>query len=323
MGDKKVDGAGSGGLRVAVHESGGGQDLVNLLLSKFDSFEQQMKDLRTEVIKIDENQKTFMISCKEEFNKISTNLIENFKVFNNDIKVLKNENEKLKGEIQSLKSHFDQNIQYLRFNNGVRLLNVPESAGNNCLQIFKKICQVIDFPYRENMIDHCYRVKAKHSDFYTVIVKFVTNLDKVEFIKLKKLKHLQLTSEIFSLTGEKKPIYISELLSPYYAQLFKEVKQIQAKHRFKYVWFRNCRIFIRVTDGALIESISSFEDLQLFLEKVGDKTPQLTYSGDDIDDAGTDTSGTSKKISKKRKVKSLKKNLQQGSLERFLSQSDN
>uniref|UniRef100_T1I1D9 FP protein C-terminal domain-containing protein n=1 Tax=Rhodnius prolixus TaxID=13249 RepID=T1I1D9_RHOPR len=180
MGDKKVDGAGSGGLHVAVYESGGGQDLVNLLLSKFDSFEQQMKDLRTEVIKIDENQKTFMISCKEEFNKIITNLIENFKVCNNDIKVLKNENEKLK-----------------------------------------------------------------------------------------------------------------ELLSPYYAQLFKEVKQIQAKHRFKYVWFRNCRIFIRVTDGALIESISSFEDLQLFLEKVGDKTPQLTYSGDDIDDTGTDTTGTS------------------------------
>ncbi|KAF5291263.1 hypothetical protein FQR65_LT11441 [Abscondita terminalis] len=109
----------------------------------------------------------------------------------------------------------------------------------------------------------------------------------VEFLKLYKLKKDTLKTDLINVYPLL-PIFISELLSPYSAWLFKELKSCQEKCKLKYVWSRNNKVAARKGDNTPVLVVRSFEDIQKIVMKYGEDR-QTDYSGDEL---GVETDGS-------------------------------
>ncbi|XP_039299232.1 uncharacterized protein LOC120355039 [Nilaparvata lugens] len=73
-----------------------------------------------------------------------------------------------------------------------------------------------------------------------------------------------------------RPIFVQELMSPYFYSLFKRAKDLQSRGVLKYVWFRNNELLIKKSNSNKAIQIRYVEDIGAL---VGDN-PQ--YSRDDL-----------------------------------------
>lgn len=257
-----------------------------------------------------------IILLRKDFNVIDKKINDNFKKVNDDIIGMKKENKKLRGEIVSLKQQLNTTEQFVRYN-GIKINNVPHQENEQVMAIVKQISEAIDFNFDEFKIDSCYRIKSKLPNG-PIIVKFIRNLDKLEFLRLKRVKKDILNTDLLHLAPSQ-PIYISEFLSPHNAWLFKQLKSIQHKCKLNYIWTKNNLIMARENDQSPVMFIRSVDDIHRFLSKHSEVLSEIDYSGDDRG-IETDTSEASKKsgsIVKKRKVKTTSSTLQ-SSLRSFL-----
>lgn len=296
---------------------GEGQDPFTVMMTRLDTLASGLSAdislLRTEVQKMDESHTISVNSCKEEIKNLSDNVKNNFEKCNKDINSLKLENIKLKREIISLKLEVNDSLQMSKYN-ALKISNMPATEDENLMSIFRQICQTIDFPFNQDRILSCYRVKNKAAHG-PIFVKFISEIDKETFIRKKKEKHILLTTQIFSLTPVV-PIFINEVMSPYNYNIYKQLKINQTKYNIKYVWFKKGKLFVRISDDAPQKIIRSQEDASKLI-KVLNEQMVMDYSGDE--GTGTDTNSDVSN-SRKRNRRGLRQTSHHGLSDSFLHQ---
>lgn len=174
MSDKQQVGVGSLVSPTVVQSGtlGGGIDIsgMNILINKLELLTNEILQLR------------------KDFNNMDKKINDNFKKHDVDIDHLKKENIKLKRKVTSLEQLCNENCQYGRYN-GIKLINIPEKEDENVMNIIKEISNSIGFQFEERMVDSCYRIQTKNLGG-PIIIKFIRNLDKLEFLKMKKARKI-------------------------------------------------------------------------------------------------------------------------------------
>lgn len=312
----------------SVERCGGGSDSINNVLANLQAqlsrIGSDISSLRSEVSSAKNENKSVIkavSNCeetlKQQIIEMKRNLIDN----NKEILSVKKENLSLKGECTNLNSKINQ-MQQLFYFNGIRILNIPVTENENLLDIISKLSEVIQFNLNKDFIATCFRLNRRNdSNPPPIILKFMKNHDKIEFLRLKKLKHDVLNSNLFSDVSPNKKIFITENMSPHYAKLYNMSRELVRNNVLRYAWFRNNKLFVRVKENSPSHIIDNTEDLS--------KITEQCFTGDDhseyeeIDTDSSVRSGQILKSGKKRKVKVFSRTRPQaGSIQRFFRPSE-
>ncbi|XP_073986845.1 uncharacterized protein [Rhodnius prolixus] len=283
--------------------TGGGSDHTSeLILAKLDRINDELEHIKEEMGKVREESRTVSNTVKISqdntitiFEEIKEKINKNNALcqkIRKENTALKNENKILKGKVNQLQ----QSIKY----NAIKIVNIPLLQNENIGLIVETICAAIEFKIKKDFIDHCYRLRIRNTDrIPPIVLKFVKESDKKEFMRLIKLKELH-TEQTLNIKPNKK-IFVSEFMSPEYAKLYKEARELKIKNNIKFVWFRNNNLMVRKSENSPAIIINTSEDLRSLL---GDVSQEAEVT--DIEDLDTDQSersDVSTKIAKKRKIR--------------------
>lgn len=183
-----------------------------------------------------------------------------------------NENKVLRGEIQVLKENhkivtnkhtdeIDELNQYSRRNNLI-IAGIPETDDENLEQIFVSFAQKLIPSFDERDIDVIHRLPRTQATNKprSIIARIGRRSTKSMLMKLSKVRSNRLDSSQLGFTTDT-PIYVNEHLTAKRADLFRKAKQVQKQLRFKYLWTKDGRIYLRKDKGIRQIQIKSVEDL--------------------------------------------------------------
>lgn len=206
-----------------------------------------------------------------------------------NITKLRNENISFKSEIESLKiqsNTFSQNLH----SNTIKITNVPKKRDEDLFQVLSILRQVLDYEFSNNKIDYCYRLKSsKNLDSPPILLKFVSKVEKEILLNQKKMKKDLITTDIFDSSQKKRNIFISEFMTPH--TLYQKANQLRIRGILKFVWFKNNRLFVRITDTAPAIVIKDISDIQKLDISESSETQNLAL--DEIVSDSSITSNTS------------------------------
>lgn len=236
---------------------------LDLILNKFDNFVKEMESLKEEqreIVKSIDNMNETMNSINSKLNKQDNDI----KMCSNKIVELTNENVKFKGIIKKLNMEKNDINQYLR-KNCVDIVGIPWEKTENLLSILNSVSSAIGFQFNVNMVDNYHRIFSKNAESGTIppiIIKFCSYRSKVEFLQCKKVKGILKLSDI-GWANQEKLVYVNESMSPEIRKLFKEAKIKQKAGEFKYVWFRNGKIYTRKDNSSVVKVVNSLSELDV------------------------------------------------------------
>lgn len=179
-------------------------------------------------------------------------------VYSEKIKLI----EPIKEKCDAMQIKVEDYEQRSRLNN-IEIVGIPEKQNENLLQMVTvQLSKTIQCPIAEQDIDSIHRVASYgHSNNKpkNVIVRFVSKLKKDKILACaRKFKNLAANNLNFSETNS---VYINDHLSPTNKLLLRKVREAANENNFKYVWVRQCRIFVRKNDNSPIIIINSERDV--------------------------------------------------------------
>lgn len=176
-------------------------------------------------------------------------------------KVLEDENRKLKVENEELKISHDDLEQYSR-RNCIEIHGIPEVQGENIISEVIKIGRAIGEEIKPTTIDNCHRLGKQIKDspvIRGIIVKFVRNFDKEQFLKCRKVKRNLNTLELgFNVNNI---VYVNENLTQRRRSLMARARKMKRVFNLAYVWSKNGRVYVRERENTKIILINSDKDL--------------------------------------------------------------
>ncbi|XP_050512079.1 uncharacterized protein LOC126888099 [Diabrotica virgifera virgifera] len=180
-----------------------------------------------------------------------------------EIEKLTKENLNLRDEVKVLNSRVDTLEQQLRAND-VEICGVPFIDNENVLKIVSEIGSAIDLPITEGDVDSFYRSSTFRTDLPNpIIVKFSKKIKKDAFLAAAKAKRRQNGSfrglKIANISDQ---LYVNEHLTPKNKKLLRDTKLAAKSKQYKYIWTRNCVIFVRKDDRSQIIKISCDGDIE-------------------------------------------------------------
>lgn len=285
----------SGGSSSSVPKISSGDYNDNLLTSMFDMMQNITAEIKTmrkdlEALREDNKRISLSISSQEKYFK------KNCRELKNEIFNLRQEMINDKNEILALKQATKQNL--------IKISNFPVSENEDPFTIFEKVCKYIKFSVNVVFIEDCYRLSSKNS-VYTplIIVKFLRNKDKMSFLKILRENKVRLTSQMIEETLPNTQIYISEYLIPEMAAIFREARNMKKSNLLKFVWVRNGKIFVKISESSRPLLITSKEDLSNITKPKTDVRGLLGDEAELDESDATDISESSTQSKRKRTQK--------------------
>lgn len=173
--------------------------------------------------------------------------------------------------IDELGSQVNSLEQRARTNN-LEIQCVPENSSENLVSIIMKLNEVIGARILKENINNCTRVAKSNPHTKrprNIVVQFTSQNIRDAFlasvIKFNKYnQHDKLNTTHIGYQGEKKPIFVSEHLSPANKALHAATRVKAKELGYKYVWVRNGKIFMHkndLSDLKLIRDTSSLEKI--------------------------------------------------------------
>jgi hypothetical protein len=165
------------------------------------------------------------------------------------------------GSLQNTVSLLNNKINILEQNArscNVEIQCVPENRSENLNSIIMLIAKTVGCNITEENFVHCTRV-AKNDKLNTrprsIIVRLSSAKLRDSFLAAvitfnKQHKNDKLNSGHIGISGEKKPIFIMEHLSPSNKSLHAAARIKGKELGYKHVWVRNSKIFMRKTDDS-------------------------------------------------------------------------
>lgn len=189
------------------------------------------------------NQDMKIANCEEELGRV------------------KEENQRLSGELKRMTQEVRDLEQYSHRNN-LLLYGIPEEKNENIHHVLRRLAATLQFEsWSTSRIDAVHRMgKATQSQPRPIIIKFVSRLDRDDFLNKRKVRrNLRATDLGFS---SENPIYINESLTPANRVLLKMTRDAAKKKGYDHVWTANCSIYVRRERGSPAIRIITSSDLQ-------------------------------------------------------------
>lgn len=172
---------------------------------------------------------------------------------NNELKSLKEENKALKESLAScaarVKNLEEENLkqqQWVRMHN-VEIVGVPEEKDEVPLNVVLKLSQHIGVPILPSDIEFAYRVQprraASASRARPIVARLKQRSVKDQLLAAARKKR-NLTAGDMGIGGDTNKIFINENLTKENKILLNSCKQKAKEVNFKFLWTKNCRIFV-------------------------------------------------------------------------------
>ncbi|XP_046679342.1 uncharacterized protein LOC124366785 [Homalodisca vitripennis] len=181
-----------------------------------------------------------------------------------DIDFIRQENVNLKKIVSDLTFKMDILEQASR-ENTVEIQGIPFVEKENVMEMVEKVSMAISFPFEQNMVDKCYRIRTRFGASEnpgSIVVRFVRNIDMQMFIQKRRDKRNLNTRDIGFLLGNSSVIYINHSLTPAKRRLLRAARLCRSEKQYTFVWVSGGRIFLRKNQGDPAIEVKREEDLE-------------------------------------------------------------
>lgn len=180
------------------------------------------------------------------------------------------ENELLKKSMMDLSTRVNLLEQNSRQRN-VEVNGVPENKSENLVKTVMQLGRAVSSTLKEAEIVSAVRVRKldpQNSNPRTVIVKLNSTISRDELLTSvmnfnKEHPEEKLNSSLLGYGSSKKPVFVSEHLSPLNKEIHAATRKAARDKGYKYVWVRDGRILIRKADGMPAKQVRSLEAVAL------------------------------------------------------------
>lgn len=184
------------------------------------------------------------------------------------VKKLQSENKQLKDSVKELEvrlANMEESSakqeQWAKQQN-VEIIGIPEAEGESLPSLITKLAEFACMRLRPEDVEFAHRVRAKRPIAGTprsIIARFRERSLKDAFLSYIRKKH-GFTCKDIGMDGDSK-VYINEHLTIKNKQLLSKTKAKAKESQYRYVWTKNCRIYVRKNDTSPYILISSEADL--------------------------------------------------------------
>lgn len=213
---------------------------------------------------------TFISSQFEEFKIENAELKKVLGTVSTEIKCLKEENRTLRENLDAVSSRVkvleDENIkqqQWVRLQN-IEITGIPEAKEENTIDIVQKITQHLGVAIEPSDLEFAHRVQprrvASAERARPIVVRLRQRYIKDQIIAAARRRR-NMNARDVGMGGENNRIFINEHLTKENKMLLRACKQRAKEVNFKYIWTKNCRIFVRKIDTSPPIPINSSLDL--------------------------------------------------------------
>lgn len=246
--------------------------------SHLDSFMLEMRSMFEEFKAHQLSQDTKMEKIFEAIEVIKTQNL----TMQNTAEFLANKFESIQSQIDKIESNRGKDLQHIRELEGkleqierhkrsscIEIKNIPYTPGETKQALLKhisSIAQTFNTQIEQHNVRDVFRISKKNSEDKTIIVDFTSVLTKEVLIrKYKDYNKLNKTSkfstETLHISGPRKPIFISENLSPKMKRLLYLSKEFAKSNGYEHCWVSHGKIFLRKKEGLAAIPIKTEIDL--------------------------------------------------------------
>lgn len=229
------------------------KDRDNWLLSRIEDI------INSKLLSVNSQLEIISNNSKEIIDRIVNLELENAKLWDEN-RLLSDDNEKLRKRMYNIEFEVEAQAQYSRRNNVV-IRGVPLEKEEKPVDLAKKIGSVCGLNLNNSDVDACHRLPSKDKSAPPFIMKFVSRLKKDEFLKSWKSKKPKQSA--FG-GDENKKVFAEEHLTAFTADLLKETRKLY-NHGYKYIWTKDCSIFIRRNEKSPVAKVNNFSQLDSIL----------------------------------------------------------
>ncbi|XP_047023445.1 uncharacterized protein LOC124645291 [Helicoverpa zea] len=192
-----------------------------------------------------------------------------FKECNEEVKSLRSENSCLLKRITDMEARIGQLEQDARQNN-IEIHCLPEHKRENLVNTVMQLSNVVSYPLTENEILSCSRVQklnASTSQPRAVICKLPSKIKRDNLLGAISLYNRsnpnnKLNTKLLGYGDKLSPVYVSEHLTKANKSLHAATRIAAKEKKYKFVWVRNGRVFVRKEEGSTVRTITSLECLK-------------------------------------------------------------
>lgn len=198
----------------------------------------------------------FMSSKFDDFGKQLGEMLKTIKELKDENKMLKESNHKLKSDVNTLALRVNLFEQKL-ITNHIEIVGVPDNKNENCVKIVEDIASKLG---KQVSVVKAYRIRSRIPDKPMKIVAELMSTDqKTDLMELSKKKKIRSNNinENWGSAG----IFINNYLTKYNSNLFYKARNFAKEKHFKYVWFKDCKIFIKKNETSQSLIINEEADL--------------------------------------------------------------
>lgn len=184
---------------------------VNFMSSQFDSFGQQLKELISSISQI-----------------------------KNENKRITEQNLKIKNELGSMTERINF-LEQKALECNMQIVGVPESKDEICSNLIKKINSKLNINIT---IKNVFRILSKFSDKPRKISMTFVSL-KEKNIFMNKAKKEKLTAKDSDISQNNSAVFFNDQMTTSNRTLFFKARMAVKKTGYKYVWFKNNKVFVK------------------------------------------------------------------------------
>nr|XP_022905211.1 uncharacterized protein LOC111417224 [Onthophagus taurus] len=178
------------------------------------------------------------------------------------INKLNDENLHLKKQVTELSGRVADLEQYSRRSN-LEVQGVPEKDGEDLVAVVGSLSEFLGVPVSSVDVDAVHRVPhgpdaagtvtRRLTSPKSIVIRFCSRLKRDNFLAAAKLKRRSAPAGSppgLAIRGVSDRCFINEHLTPANKVLFGRARRVAKEKNYKYVWTRNCQIFVRKSDDA-------------------------------------------------------------------------
>lgn len=182
-----------------------------------------------------------------------------------ELKTLKDNLIALTARVNMLEVENIKQQQWVRLQN-IEIAGVPENKDENTVAIVQQISQYIGVNIEPSDLEFAHRVQPRRAAgagsvrARPIVARLRQRAVKDRIISAAR-KHRNLNTRDLKIGGEVNKIYINEHLTKNNKMLLTSCKEKAKILGYKYIWTKNCRIFLRKSDTSPPISILTNQDL--------------------------------------------------------------
>lgn len=225
---------------------------------KNDIFE-EIKTFRKEISELQESM-NFLSNSVDTANGLMKSMQESVVSLNKETKELRAENKELKAEVEEMREKMRALEQYSRRTN-VEISGIPQTAGENPIQIVKDVGKVLNIVVEESQIAAAHRIPSfKRDRVPSMVVQFQQKATRDVWITKYKEKKTVDAKEVNSAFPSQK-VFINEHLSPENKVFLAKLKAKSRELGYEYSWCRDGKFFVRKSSGERCRRINNQREL--------------------------------------------------------------